>query len=55
MREGEWYINGHKVKISARPHSLCCACNCVVDLIKELRAKIAKLEGEEDIMSGEGP
>ncbi len=52
MREGEWYIDGHKVKISARRHSLCCACNCVVDLIRELRARIAKLEKCEDNCPG---
>ncbi len=50
-----WAIDGHLIKPSVRPHSTCCACNCIVDLIRELRAKIAELEGEEDLMSGEGP
>jgi len=51
----KWAIDGHEVKMSKRPHNTCCACNCIVDLIRELRAKIAELEGKEDIMSGEGP
>lgn len=48
MREGEWYIGGHKIEISDRPHSLCCACNCVVDLIHELRARIEELESDQE-------
>lgn len=46
MRKGEWYIDGIEVKISDRPHSICCACNCVIDLIKELRTEIAELKAE---------
>lgn len=47
MRKGEWHIDGELVKISPKRHSLCCACNCIIDLIRELRAKIAELEGKE--------
>jgi len=49
MRKGPWMIDGEEVKKSKKPHSECCACNCVVDLIKELRseAKTYKLWYEE--------
>ncbi len=57
MRKGMWVIDGHVIEPSVRLHSTCCACNCIVDLIKELRAKIVELEKTiwKDIMSGEGP